>query len=208
MVKKISTYYYSYAVFYMEESTSLKVTNKRRTRWLTGVVDSKRLYKKQVKLAAKTKEDKRNKYYVLALWPVFYFIGACVIFSGSQFLSAILLFVFKNDLWMKSFLYAAIGIGIIYFSFFLLTLMCLIVERKNMPISIFKKIILLFVHPIFYMGYIPIISKALFTKKNRGWEVIDRIDFKMQIPQTKIDEEITVERIPDEEGEFVCQLQD
>ena len=77
-----------------------------------------------------------------------------------------------------------------------------------MPISIFRKIVLLFAHPIFYMGYIHIISRALFTKKNRGWEVIDRIDFKIQISQAKTDEEITVKRIPEEEGEFVCLLQD
>lgn len=177
MVKKISTFYYSYAIMYMEESTSLRVTNKRRTRWLTGVVDSKRLYNKQVKKAAITKEDKRNKYYVLALWPVYYYIGACTVFAALQFISAVVLFVFGNSLWLTSILYSLIGFGIIYVSFWLLTLCCIIVERKNMPISIFGKILLLFIHPFFYMGYIPIIAKALIFKKNRGWEVIDRINF-------------------------------
>lgn len=213
MVKKISTFYYSYAVLYMEESTSLKVTNKRRTRWLTGVVDSKRLYNKQVKLAAKSKskEDKRNKYYVLALWPIFYYIGTCVVYSALQLITTVVLLILKNSLWLKSLMYAGIAIGIIYVSFMFLTLMCLIVERKNMPISIFRKIILLFAHPIFYMGYIPIISKALFTKKNRGWEVIDRIDYKIEaIQKSEVDEaeDIEVERISDDEGEYVCLLQD
>ncbi|HEY8389737.1 MAG TPA: glycosyltransferase family 2 protein, partial [Clostridia bacterium] len=205
MVKRISTFYYSYAILYMEESTSLKITNKRRRRWLTGVVDSKRLYAKRVKRAAVTKEDKRNKYYVLALWPVFYYIGTCVVFSILQFITAVVLFILKNPLWLRSLIFSGIAIGIIYVSFLILTLFCLIVERKNMPISIFKKIVLLFVHPVFYMGYIPIIAKALFFSSNRGWEVIDRIDYKMAPAQNA---EPMVEPISDDEGEVACLPQD
>lgn len=205
MVKKISTFYYSYAIMYMEESTSLKVTNKRRRRWLTGVVDSKRIYAKAVKKSAKTKEDKRNKYYVLALWPVFYYIGTCVVFSILQFGVSVVLFILRNALWLKSLLYCGIGIGIIYVSFLILTLFCLIVERKNMPISLFRRIVLLFVHPVFYMGYIPIIARALFLSNKKGWEVIERIDFKMDTAQ---DAEVKVELLSDDEGELACLPQD
>mgnify|MGYP000904630661 CR=1 FL=1 len=201
MVKKISTFYYSYAIMYMEEATSLKVTNKRRRRWLTGVVDSKRIYAKQVKNSATTKEDKRNKYYVLALWPVFYYVGACVFFSIMQFGFSIALFILGESLWIKALLYSIIGVGIIYISFLILTLFCLIIERKNMPISLFRRIILLFVHPVFYMGYIPIIARALFFSNNKGWEVIERIDFKM-------DNEAQVEPLSDDEGELACLPQD
>ena len=38
------TFYYQHAIVYMEEATELRVTNKRRLRWMTGVVDSDRLY--------------------------------------------------------------------------------------------------------------------------------------------------------------------
>ena len=48
-----------------------------------------------------------------------------------------------------------------------------------MPVNFFKKAALLFVHPLFYMGYIPIIAGALFFKVNRGWEVIDRIGISL-----------------------------
>ena len=41
--------YYEHAVLYMEEAQKLSVTNKRRRRWLTGVVQSERLYRKAVK---------------------------------------------------------------------------------------------------------------------------------------------------------------
>lgn len=190
MIKKVSTFYYSYARMYLEESTSLKVTNKRRTRWLTGVIDSKRLYYKRVKKAAKTKEDKRNKYYVLALWPTYYYIGACTIFSIMQFAFSIALLILRSHYWLTALLYCGIGIGIIYATFWLLTLCILIVERKNMPVSFMYRLILLFVHPVFYMGYIPIIAKALFFKNNKGWEVIERIDYSLEDNLNKLEAKI------------------
>ena len=38
------TFYYSHAIIYMEESPSLEMTNRRRTRWMTGVTHSDLLY--------------------------------------------------------------------------------------------------------------------------------------------------------------------
>lgn len=182
MSKRIPTFYYSYAKLYLEESTSLSMTNKRRNRWLTGVIDSKRLYHKRVKAAAGSRHEKRDKYYVLALWPVYFLIGLCTVFMGIQLVAAALLIVISNPLWLKALIFAAIGGGTIYLSFLLLTVSCLIVERKNMPVSLGRRLAILLMHPFFYMGYIPIISRALFLKGNRGWEVIERIDFKLSAP--------------------------
>ena len=75
-------------------------------------------------------------------------------------------------------MYSILGFLIIFMSFFILTLVCLIVDRKNIKLSFMKKVLLLFYHPFFYMGYIPIISKALVTKVSNKWDAIDRIEVK------------------------------
>ncbi len=178
-INNYSTFYYSYALMYLEESTSLKVTNKRRTRWLTGLIDADRIYRKKLKAAATTKKERRNRYFVTALKPVFKYIGTLtlgVLFFGITAIVGLITGI--ADL-KAGFIYAGICCVVVYLSFLLLTLCCLIVERKNMPINIFKKAVLLFIHPIFYMGYIPIIAKALIFKANKDWEVIDRIGINM-----------------------------
>ena len=97
-------------------------------------------------------------------------------FSMSLFI-AIMLFVHGDPLAGYAIKLSLVSIGTIYVSFFLLTLMCLIVDWKNTKLSVSRKILLLFVHPFFYMGYIPIITSALISTNNKGWEVIERVDF-------------------------------
>lgn len=176
-LRGISTYYYSYAKILVEESTSLSTTNKRRKRWLRGVVDSKRLYYKRLCDNAKTKEDKKNKYFVTALDPVFYFIGCNTFAFIIGIIMTIFLIVMKNALWIDTLILSGITVGIIYTSFFILTLFCVIIDWKVIKLPLYKKILLMFIHPLFYMGYIPIIGKILFSEKNDGWEVIERIDY-------------------------------
>src|SRR5574344_1637319 len=76
-VKGYTFFYASYALMYMEEAPSLKVTNKRRTRWMSGVVDSTRLYEDKLKKSVKGKGIKAhlNKYYVQGCNYAYYFIG-------------------------------------------------------------------------------------------------------------------------------------
>lgn len=177
VVNHYSTFYYSYAIMYVEESPSLKVTNKRRTRWLQGVIDSKRIYNEAMQGLPHTKENRRNKYYTTALSIVFWYIGIITFYLLSQLFLSFGLFLFRSPIWHKTMLYAMIAFGLLYFSFFVLTAVCMIVERKNIHLSLWRKLILLLYHPIFYMGYIPIIFKALVSNKSKGWEVIERVDF-------------------------------
>lgn len=179
LIQKFTTFYYSYAVMYLEESTSLSVTNKRRKRWLTGVIDSRRLYNKKARKHLKTFKDRINNYYVNALVPVYCIVGFCILFSISSAIATIVFASLGSFLWLGFLINSLAGIGIIYLMFFALTVMCLIVERKFMPISFWKKLIILFVHPLFYMGYIPIIAKIILLKENKGWEVIERIDYSL-----------------------------
>lgn len=176
-INHFSTFYYSHARIYVEEASTLHVTNKRRTRWLTGVVDSKRIYNDQIKRLNITKEEKKNKYYTTALSPVYLFVGTNTIFSIFNLVTALVLFLLHDSTYIMALNLGIFSFLVIYVSFFFLTIFCMLVDRKEIKLPFYKKLLLLFVHPLFYMGYIPIISKALFLRTNRGWEVIERIDF-------------------------------
>lgn len=177
MYRDVKTFYYSPAVIYVEESTSLNVTNKRRTRWLTGVVDSKRIYGSRIRSKLNSPKGAVNYYYTTALSRVYWFIGfLSAVFCVNLPLSALML-VCGHHLWKTAFALAAECFLTVYAAFFVLSLACLITDRKNIKLSFGKKVLVLLVHPMFYMGYIPIIARALFCRSNKGWEVIDRMDF-------------------------------
>ena len=70
-------------------------------------------------------------------------------------------------------LYCFLGI---YFIFFVLTAMAMFVSREQITLKFWDKIKLLFIHPLFYMKYISIVSKAFINRKPQTWEVIERIE--------------------------------
>lgn len=176
-IKGYKTFYYSYSKIYVEESTSLKVTNIRRTRWLTGLIDSKIIYNSRLKEAAKDKNKKRDVYFVKALWPVFSYIGILTFSMLIQIIMGVYCVYTENPLKTVAFDYAISSFIIIYASFFIMTLFCIIVDWKNIKLSIPGKIELLFIHPLFYMGYISIIAKAFLNKNTESWVAIERVDF-------------------------------
>lgn len=173
----IKTFYYSYAVLYMEEAVELRVTNKRRTRWLTGVVESERIYRERLARSATTEKKKKNRFFVTALRPVYAHIGFLTFFSLFNFCMSIVMIAFRNPVWRPAFRLGLLGILTVYLSFLVLTAFCMVIDRKSIRLPWWKKVILLFAHPVFYMGYIPIIGKALLGKKDECWDAIDRIDF-------------------------------
>ena len=170
-IKNYSTFYYEHAIIYLEESTSLRVTNKRRTRWMDGVINSKRIYNDRLKNASE-----KNKYYVTALSPCFLFIGTALFYSLLNLITSGILFLLGNSLWIECFYLELLSLGIIYLSFFILTLFILLVGDIHRPW--YKKLIVLFIHPIFYMGYIRIIFKVYLGLTSSKWEVIDRVKFE------------------------------
>ncbi len=177
VIKNFSTYYYSYAKIYVEESPSHEMTKKRRIRWMTGVVDSTRLYAEQLKSLPKTKEVKRNIYYTTSLSKVYRYVGLLVGFTVLNAMGSILLGLMGYGEWLLALMYAGIGFATLYLSFFFLTLACFIADWKNIKISFWQKMLVLFYHPINYMEYIPIVYKALRNKQSQEWEVIERVTF-------------------------------
>ncbi len=167
-------FYYEYAVLYMEEAPNLKETNKRRRRWLGGVVDCDRIYRDREK-AQCTPE---SRYYASALNHIYGYVGTSVIFGAVSLLISIFFGVLHISAWRS---FAAISLGclaVLYISFLITTVVGLCCDGKHMKMPLWRKIALMFVHPLFYMQYITIIGKALlFPEENGTWEVIERVDF-------------------------------
>ena len=175
------TGYYEHAIVYMEEATKLSVTNKRRQRWMTGVVDSDRLYMpkidaKQSKGASKTERMKR--YHATSLNIVYSLVGTALAYSAISLVLTIVLAIFAHPLWWWALLGAVIGIGAIYLYFLVPTLFAVFSDWNVIKLSFFGKILLILAHPIYYMGYIPVMWRALFSKKGRStWVAIERGNF-------------------------------
>ncbi len=167
-------FYYEHAVLYMEEAPSLKETNKRRRRWLGGVVECERIFGKREKKAC----SPGVRYYASALNRVYEYVGVSVVFGIFSLVTAIVLGIMKIEQSMGFAALALACLGVLYVSFLITTLFGLACDGKHMKMPLWRKVALVFVHPLFYMQYITIIGKALlFPQKHKTWEVIERVDF-------------------------------
>ena len=167
-----TTFYYGFAKLYMEEAPSLVMTNKRRKRWMTGVVDSRRLYNDKVNKMASVS----NRYYVHCLWIIYFYIGAAVIYSVSAFVMGTVLLILENPAFKMALIVSGASLGIVYLSFFVMTLFAVIIDWKNYKMPAYKKILLLFLHPAFYMDYIRIVGGALLNLNSKRWDAIARVE--------------------------------
>jgi cellulose synthase/poly-beta-1,6-N-acetylglucosamine synthase-like glycosyltransferase len=175
-LRGFTTYYASYAEIYMEEADTLEMTNKRRQRWMTGVCDSKKYYNMRLADECITFKEKVNRYFCKALWIVYWLIGLSAFYMLFNFVLGIVLLIAGSNLAVFAYFNSLIGFSVIYFSFFFMTLNAMIIDRKNIKLKFLDKVLLLFTHPFFYMGYIKIVFKALFTKNSAAWDQIARVE--------------------------------
>ena len=168
------TFYYSHAKIYMEESPSLEMTNRRRTRWMTGVTHSDFLYGPKLFKKKKSFYNIMNNYYVFSLWIVYGYVATLIGIGGLNLIFGVVsLFSTASSLhYFSVAFYCFLGI---YLIFFVLTAMAILVSYKQITLNPMKKIILLFVHPVFYMKYISIVSKSIRNREPQTWEVIERV---------------------------------
>ena len=142
-------FYYEHAVLYMEEAQKLSETNKRRRRWLTGVADGDRLYRKKVKRECSFEE----RYYTSALNHIYCYVGTSVVFTAVMAVLCAVLAIAGNPLWCVCLVLALVGIAVLYVSFLVTTVVALLSDSENIRLPLHRKIILTFVHPLFYMQY-------------------------------------------------------
>ncbi len=167
-------FYYEHAVLYMEEAQSLSETNKRRRRWLTGVVQCERIYKKATRQYCTLSE----RYYTSALNYIYGYIGTSVFFAIICTLSSLLCALLGVEQSYKLLLPALLAVCVIYASFLLMTALVLACDRRHIRLPLWRKLLLFFINPLFYVQYITIIGRALFfPSRSEIWEPIERVDF-------------------------------
>lgn len=172
------TEYVSYAICYVEESVSLKATNLRRNRWMTGVVHCDRLFDEIQRKGRRTKLDRINFYAVHSLYYVYAYVGFLLLFFLSNLsigiISSILSHPFSPYFYILSFL----SFFLVYTGFFILTIRALQVDKKYLPMKKRTKVFIALTHPFYYMGYIGIMIKIFTFRKTKIWKKIERIEFQ------------------------------
>ncbi|MDE5545859.1 MAG: glycosyltransferase [Anaeroplasmataceae bacterium] len=177
-IKHYKTEYVSYAVCYVEESTSLRATNLRRNRWMTGVVDCDRIFDGEQKRNRKTKQDHLNFYAVHSLYYVYAYIGFLSIMIVSNLIIGIVTSVLGHPLAYGFYLISLLSFFLIYFGFFIMTIRCMIVDKKYLPMKRRTRVFIALTHPFYYMGYIGIMIKIFTFRKAKVWKTIKRVEFQ------------------------------
>ena len=72
---------------------------------------------------------------------------------------------------------AAASFLLIYTAFFALSAMAVLSDWDNIRLSFCKKIMLMLMHPLFYMEYIYIVGRAVFGWAPKSWEKIQRVQY-------------------------------
>lgn len=177
-IKHYKTEYVSYAVCYVEESTSLRATNLRRNRWMTGVVDCDRIFDEEQKRNRKNKQDRLNFYAVHSLYYVYGYIGFLFVMIITNLIIGIISSILKHPLAFGFYSIAFMSFFLIYLGFFIMTIRCMIVDKKYLPMKRRTKVFIALTHPFYYMGYIGIMIKIFTFRKAKVWKSIKRVEFK------------------------------
>ncbi len=143
----ISSCYNTDAIFYDEQPVSLNSSIKQRTRWIKGLIESRKKRKKEIKI---------NLYNRIGIWHLITFFSGII---GLIILNILTIFIYN-----KGYLFLILILFTIYLILFLLTLIILIKE-KNI-INLDKKLMIkcLFFNPIFLITFIICFIKGILSK--------------------------------------------
>ncbi len=173
-----TSYYAVYSTTYTEESTSIKTDINRRSRWVTGFAQSKKIYKKKIKQRTfkNGKIDFKNIDYLYSITPIVAWLVASIVSSIIAIVGFIISIINKATwgVWLFKLL---LPLGLIYVLIALYTLLALIVMRKYNKMSTSNKIGAVLLNPVYSSFYLVAYIKAFTTSKNKGWITTERIDF-------------------------------
>ena len=128
-----------------------------------------------------TKKQRMQRYHAGSLNVVYCLVGTALIYAAASLLIGTALLLFGNPIGWQALLGCAVGIGAIYLYFLVPTLFAVLSDWQVILLPWYKKIVLILAHPVFYMGYIPIMRRALFSGQGRHtWEAIERADFSRE----------------------------
>lgn len=173
-LKGYTEYYAGNAIIYMEEANTLKMTNQRRQRWISGYVSAKRLYSKRLRKNAKTFKSKLENYFLIGIYHAFLIYSIPLIFGLFNFVLAIILLLDGSPLLNQALLNIGYSFIYSYGTLFINGILILAADRKVNPSSFGQSLAIMFYYPIHYMGYTRIALKALFGSKPKEWVAIER----------------------------------
>lgn len=173
-VKGYKTFYYSHAKIYMEESPILSETNKRRSRWMNGLINADFIYAEDM-LKKHSFKSLADNYFIFSLWIVYVYI-ALLLIIGVGSLAFSVFSVFSGNGFLHFFETGMLALSMVYLSFFIMTFVAILVDWDNIKLNNFGKLALLFVHPLFYMEYIRIVASTILIRKPMQWDEIKRLN--------------------------------
>ena len=160
------SFYYEYALCYDEQPDNYKAGRKQRLRWVKGHHQANFKYMKQFVKTKSQYNDGIYKYDALfALVAPLIIIVDCAVFLIASLVLAIVWGILGNPLWID----ATIGtVAILFGIYFLLsfwTLFGMIVDKEKLGMTKWQWVRAFFETPFFYVEYVPIYFKALFSRK-------------------------------------------
>ena len=183
IVKGWTSMYYSYAKVYTEEATEAKTAFKRKMRWIKGYSQCQRMnYKKIVRKTFDRGIRWKNFDFLYSTYPAyaFYGISTVAMIFGIVTIGFSLFSNTTNLSLATSLPMAMLPLAFIYGSLFVFTLITLLAGWRNMKISLFKKMVVLFFNPIYMMGYFRVFVTVFLTSYDYfKWENTKRIPFEM-----------------------------
>jgi cellulose synthase/poly-beta-1,6-N-acetylglucosamine synthase-like glycosyltransferase len=174
-LKEYRTFYYSHAKFFMQEAPSLEETNKRRSRWMNGLTHADFIYGHDM-LRKHSFHALADNYFMFCLWIVYLFIASNLFIALVNIVCCALTIILSGTYEWGMLFVSGTAFASIYCALFLLTLTALFVSRRDVHLSAKQQLEVLFIHPIFYMGYISIEVHAIFDRRPMEWEKIERVD--------------------------------
>ena len=169
------TQYYSYAQLYMEEAPQLAETDKRRTRWMTGLTHADFIYARNL-LAKRDVHSIADNYFMFSLWIVYAYIASMFIIALGNIGSCVFQIIRLGKFDWSLLIVSAVALAAVYGIFFILTAASLVVAYKDMKLPLSQRLKVLFVHPVFYMQYITIVARAIIDRREKSWDEIARVE--------------------------------
>lgn len=203
LLNEKSFYYYEPAITYTEETMSHKSANDRRKRWLLGYAQVTSKYRKSIvqkyhddkkRLNTKLSADefKKVRGNLFACFDFLYsFYPLILIFAPA----AIASFIFGLSTLISCFSYEVFSSNTIFFAkkffitliylygvLFVYTGIGLLADRKAIKISIFEKLIILFVNPFYISEYVGFFFWSFYKlakgNEDTTWVSVSRIEDK------------------------------
>lgn len=166
-----STYYAPYAPIYMEEAPSLAMTNKRRNRWMSGLTSAQRIYRYKDFSMGSIKDN----YFSYSIFISYLYFALLTAFGVGNLIAALIHYILHDPIWLWPLYSGIAALSLIYLSFFIMAVVAFIASARDVKGHWIFRILTVFIVPIHYLGYFPIMARVFAGKGEKSWQEIARV---------------------------------